>query len=180
MSRIGKKAIVIPPKVEVKLQGQKVTVKGPKGTLNWEIPEGIAGSVADGKVSFTIPSGKSGLSAKHGLARAMTNNMVVGVSEGFTRELELQGVGYRAKVEGKKLILTVGYSHPVEMIIPEGLAAEVGKKQDNIIITGIDKQRVGEWAAVIRRVRPPEPYKGKGIRYKDEFIKIKAGKKVSA
>ena len=180
MSRIGKKAITIPPKVEVKLTGQKVTVKGPKGTLNWEIPNGIAGKVADGKITFTIVNESTKFSALHGLTRAMTNNMVVGVSEGFTKELELQGVGYRAKIEGKKLILTVGYSHAVEMVIPEGLAAEVGKKLDNVIITGIDKQRVGEWAAVIRRVRPPEPYKGKGIRYKGEVIKIKAGKKVSA
>ena len=180
MSRIGKKAITLPPKVEVKLQGQKVTVKGAKGTLNWDIPQGIAGAVADGKVTFTITGGKTGFSALHGLARAMVNNMVVGVSEGFTKELELVGVGYRAKIEGKKLVLTVGYSHPVEMVIPEGLAAEVGKKMDNVIITGIDKQKVGEWAAVIRRVRPPEPYKGKGIKYKEEHIKIKAGKKVSA
>ena len=180
MSRIGKKAIALPPKVEVKLQGQKVSVKGAKGTLNWEIPNGIAGAVADGKVTFTIVGGKTGFGALHGLARAMVNNMVVGVSEGFTKELELVGVGYRAKVEGKKLVLTVGYSHPVEMVIPDGLAAEVGKKMDNIVITGIDKQKVGEWAAVIRRIRPPEPYKGKGIKYKGEFIKIKAGKKVSA
>jgi large subunit ribosomal protein L6 len=182
MSRIGKKAIQIPPKVEVKLTGQKVSVKGPKGTLNWEIPSAIAATVGDGKVTFTIPGkDKSGkISALHGLARAMTNNMIVGVSEGFTKELELVGVGYRAKIEGKKLVLTVGFSHPVEMLIPEGLAAEVGKKQDNVVITGIDKQKVGEWAAVLRRIRPPEPYKGKGIRYKGELIKIKAGKKVSA
>ena len=180
MSRIGKKAIVIPAKVEVKLQGQKVSVKGAKGNLNWELPQGIAGSVADGKVTFSIVGGKTGYSALHGLARAMVNNMVIGVSEGFTKELELVGVGYRAKIEGKKLVLTVGYSHPVELVIPEGLAAEVGKKQDNVIITGIDKQKVGEWAAVLRRVRPPEPYKGKGIKYKTETIKIKAGKKVSA
>ena len=180
MSRIGKKFIQIPAKVEVKLQGQKITVKGPKGTLNWDLPAGIQGTVAEGKINFTIVGGKTGFSALHGLARAMTNNMVIGVSEGFKKELELQGVGYRAKIEGKKLVLTVGYSHPVEMLIPEGLAAEVGKKQDDITITGIDKQRVGEWAAVIRRVRPPEPYKGKGIRYKGEIIKIKAGKKVSA
>ena len=180
MSRIGKKAIVIPAKVEVKLQGQKVSVKGAKGNLNWEIPQGIAGAVADGKVTFSIVGGKTGNSALHGHAPAMVNNMVIGVSEGFTKELELVGVGYRAKIEGKKLVLTVGYSHPVELAIPEGLAAEVGKKQDNVIITGIDKQKVGEWAAVLRRVRPPEPYKGKGIKYKNEIIKIKAGKKVSA
>jgi len=179
MSRIGKKLIALPPKVEVALKGASVTVKGPKGTMNWEIPAGISANVADGNVTFKDETPR-GASALHRLARAMVNNMVVGVSTGFTKELELQGVGYRAKVEGKKLVLSVGFSHPVEMAVPEGLALEVGKKQDNIVITGIDKQRVGEFAAVVRRIRPPEPYKGKGIRYKGEFIKIKAGKKVSA
>jgi large subunit ribosomal protein L6 len=179
MSRIGKKVITLPPKVEVTLKGASVTVKGPKGTMNWEIPAGISASVANGTVTFKDETPK-GAKALHGLSRAMVNNMVVGVSQGFTRELELQGVGYRAKVEGKKLVLSVGFSHPVEMVIPEGLTLEVGKKLDNIIINGIDKQRVGEYAAVVRRIRPPEPYKGKGIRYKGEVIKIKAGKKVSA
>jgi large subunit ribosomal protein L6 len=179
MSRIGKKLIALPPKVEVALKGAAITVKGPKGTLNWEIPAGISAKVADGNVTFTDDSAK-GAKALHGLARAMVNNMVVGVSQGFTKELELQGVGYRAKIEGKKLVLTVGFSHPVEMAIPEGLTLEVGKKQDNIVVNGINKQQVGEYCAVVRRIRPPEPYKGKGIRYKGEVIKIKAGKKVSA
>ena len=180
MSRIGKKPITIPPKVDVKLSGANITVKGPKGTMSWSIPPQITAAIQDGKLTFTDthPAGKN--SALHGLARAMTNNMVVGVSDGFTRELELVGVGYRAKVEGRKLILNVGYSHPVEMAIPEGLACEVGKKADNVIITGYDKQVIGEFAAVVRRIRPPEPYKGKGIKFKGEVIKQKAGKKVSA
>jgi large subunit ribosomal protein L6 len=180
MSRIGKMPIVIPAKVKVDLAGQAVKVTGPKGTLAWCIPDGIQTKVADGKITFTPDSDQSRVRALHGLARAMVNNMVVGVSQGFSRELELQGVGYRAKVDGRKLVLNVGYSHPVEMVIPEGLSLEVSKKQDIISITGSDKQVLGEFAAVIRRVRPPEPYKGKGIRYRGEIVKTKAGKKVSA
>jgi len=180
MSRIGKMPIVIPAKVQVSITGQAVKVTGPRGNLAWSVPEGIRASVADGKVTFTPESSQRRLGALHGLSRAMVNNMVIGVSQGFTKDLELQGVGYRAKVDGKKLVLNVGFSHPVEMVIPEGLSLEVSKKQDNISITGSDKQVLGEFAAVVRRVRPPEPYKGKGIRYRGEIVKTKAGKKVSA
>lgn len=180
MSRIGKAPIAIPDKVEVKLSGGTCTVKGPKGTLSWTAPEDIEVKV-EGKVLKCIrPEGKNDLGAKHGLARAMINNMIVGVTEGFKKDLTLVGVGYRAKVEGKNLVLNVGYSNPKEIAIPEGLKVEVSKKQDELSITGIDKQLLGEWCAVVRRIRPPEPYKGKGIRYTNEVVKTKQGKRVGA
>jgi len=179
MSRIGKAAVKIPAKVEVKIDRRKVTVKGPKGTLSWEHPDAIGVEVKDGTVVCTRTSDED--AALHGTTRALINNMVTGVSAGFRREMLIVGTGYRAKVEGGKLVLNVGYSHPVELDIPKGLeVGDVSKKGDEFAISGADKQLVGSFAALVRRVRPPEPYKGKGIRYKTEHVRTKQGKKVGA
>lgn len=175
MSRIGKKEIVIPGSVNVDLKGNTLEVKGPKGSLTQTISDYIDTNIQDNRILLTIKGEKTKTSSKlYGLSRTLVANMVHGVSETFNKKLELQGVGYRANVNGKKLILNVGYSHPVEIIPPEGISFEV---QSNLItVTGIDKSVVGESAAKIRSIRPPEPYKGKGIRYLGEKIKRKAGK----
>jgi len=175
MSRIGKWPIPIPEGVQVDLRGDEVHVKGPKGALQQRLPRRIRMEVADGRVQMTRPNDKKATRALHGLARALVANMVRGVAEGFSRELSVVGVGYRAEVAGRTLKLTVGYSHPVEMQIPEGLEASV-ERNTELRIQGIDKQAVGQFAADVRRVRPPEPYKGKGIRYSDEPIRRKVGK----
>ena len=175
MSRIGRLPIDIPAGVEVKIEeGNKVTVKGPKGTLERVLPVEMSIKVEDGHVVVTRPNDLKKMKSLHGLTRTLINNMIVGVTNGYEKVLEVNGVGYRASKAGKKLTLNLGYSHPVEMEDPEGLESEV---QDNkIIIKGIDKEKVGQYAAEIRDKRRPEPYKGKGIKYADEVIRRKVGK----
>ena len=174
MSRIGKRPVALPDGVKVETEGSQVQVTGPKGTLAEEIPSVIGIELEDGEIRFARSDEKKETRAAHGLARALVSNMVTGVTDGFTRELEIQGVGYRAEAGGKTLKLTLGFSHPVEMPVPEGLAVKV--EENRIRVEGIDKQQVGQFAAEIRRLRPPEPYKGKGIRYVNEHVRRKVGK----
>ena len=176
MSRIGLKPIVIPAGVEVTIgEGNVVTVKGPKGTLTNTFSQDMAIKKEENTVVVERPTDNKKHKSLHGLTRTLVNNMVIGVTEGFTKELEINGVGYRAQKQGKKLILSLGYSHPVEMEDPEGLES-VLDGQNKITIKGIDKQKVGQYAAEIREKRKPEPYKGKGIKYADEVIRRKVGK----
>lgn len=177
MSRIGKKPIAIPEKVDVKVDGAKVAVKGPKGSLEKSfIPRGIS-VTREGTTLKVVPATQErNERALQGLTRTLINNMIVGVTKGFTRELEINGVGYRAEVAGKVLTLTLGYSHPVVFPLPEGISAAVDAKQTKITLTGIDKELLGQTAANLRAKKPPEPYKGKGIKYAEERIRIKEGK----
>ena len=175
MSRIGNKVVVLPAGVEIKQDGNNITVKGPKGELTREFSSDIKMNIEGNEVTFTRPNDSKEMKTIHGTTRALLNNMVVGVSEGFQKALELIGVGYRAQVQGNKLTLNVGYSHPVEMTAPEGVTFEV-PANTQVIVKGINKEVVGELAANIRGVRPPEPYKGKGIRYVGEFVRRKEGK----
>lgn len=176
MSRIGQLPVVIPAGVDVKIKGTHVQVKGPKGELHHTFPSDMAISIEDGEVSVKRPSDERTHRALHGMTRSLINNMVIGVSQGFSKELEVNGVGYRAELDGKDLVLIVGYSHPVKIEPPEGIEFEVDTRTRQIIVKGYDKQVVGHVAANIRKVRPPEPYKGKGIKYLDERIRRKAGK----
>ncbi len=174
MSRIGRRPVSIPSGVTVDCREGRISVKGPKGTLAEPVPASIRVEVADGEVRFTRPDNETKTRALHGLARAAVSNMITGVTRGFVRELEIQGVGFRAEVRGKKLVLALGYSHPVEMAIPDGLAVSV---QDNRVkVEGSDRCRVGQFASDVRAVRPPEPYKGKGVRYVGEHVRRKVGK----
>lgn len=175
MSRIGRKAITIPGGVEVKQEGQVVTVKGPKGTLTREFRPEIGIQVEEKTISVTRPNDEPFYRSLHGLTRTLLANMVEGVSNGFSKNLDLVGVGYRAALSGKKLVLTVGKSHPVEMEPYEGIEIEV-PAPNKVIIKGIDKEQVGNFAADVRKQREPEPYKGKGIRYEKEVIRRKEGK----
>ena len=175
MSRIGNKPVVIPAGVTIDLKDNTVTVKGPKGELSYTFNQNITLVQNEGEVVFTRPDDSKENKTIHGTTRAVFNNMVVGVTEGFQRELELIGVGYRAQLQGKKLVLNVGYSHPVEFTPEEGVEIEV-PSNTKVIVKGYDKQKVGELAANIRGVRPPEPYKGKGIRYVGEYVRRKEGK----
>lgn len=175
MSRIGNKVVVIPEGVTVTQEGNNVTVKGPKGELTRTFSADIKMNIEGNEVTFTRPNDSKEMKTIHGTTRANFNNMVVGVSEGFQKALELIGVGYRAQLQGKKLVLNVGYSHPVEIEAPAGIEIEV-PSNTSVIIKGSDKEVVGELAANIRGVRPPEPYKGKGIRYVGEFVRRKEGK----
>ena len=176
MSRIGRLPIAIPTGVEVKIEeGNKVTVKGPKGTLEKCLPVEMTIKQEDNQVVVTRPNDLKKMKSLHGLTRSLIANMITGVSEGYEKKLEINGVGYRAQKQGKKLILSLGYSHPVEMEDPEGLES-VLDGQNKITIKGIDKQKVGQYAAEIREKRKPEPYKGKGIKYADEVIRRKVGK----
>jgi len=175
MSRIGKLPIPIATNVQVDIAGSTVTVKGPKGELVREFPAGISFQQADGKVLVVRPDDEKRSRALHGLSRSLLNNMVIGVADGFTRTLELQGVGYRATQAGQKVNLAVGYSHPVEVEPPPGIQLEV-EGTSRVHVRGIDKELVGQVAANIRKVRKPEPYKGKGIRYLGERVRRKAGK----
>ncbi len=175
MSRIGNAPISLPKGVDVSTSGSEVEVKGPKGTLTQTIDPTIAVSVDDGVVTVSRENEERTTRALHGLSRALINNMVIGVSEGYSKELTAVGVGYRAALKGSELELQVGFSHPVSITAPDGIAFEV-PEPTKIIVSGIDKQLVGQVAADIRAVRPPEPYKGKGIRYSDEYVRRKAGK----
>jgi large subunit ribosomal protein L6 len=175
MSRIGKAPIDLPSGVEVSIDGDAVVVKGPKGSLTQVLDPRISASVEDGVVSVTRENDERESRALHGLTRALIANMVVGVSAGYSKELQAVGVGYRGALKGSTLELQVGFSHPVQIEAPEGITFEV-PEPTKFIVSGIDKQLVGQVAANIRSVRPPEPYKGKGIRYVDEYVRRKAGK----
>jgi len=177
MSRIGKLPVPIPQGVTVNINKNNVVVKGPKGELSRDFPPELDLKEEDGQVIVTRNSDHRLHRSKHGLTRALLNNMVVGVSNGFVRKLQIEGVGYRAALEGKSLVLNVGYSHPVVIEPPEGISFEVTDRNGReLVVNGADKEVVGEIAARIRRVRPPEPYKGKGIRYEGEYVRRKAGK----
>jgi len=175
MSRIGKLPIPIPPGVTVSVSGGTVRVKGPKGSLAQDLVKRVSVDVQDGQVVCTRTNEDRQSRANHGLMRALVNNMVVGVTQGFQKDLQVKGVGYRADVRGSDLVLQLGYSHPIEYRIPEGIEITTDKT-NKITISGIDKQQVGQVAAVIRSFRPPDRYKGKGVRYIDEVVRLKAGK----
>ena len=175
MSRIGNKPITVPENVEVKLDGNKITVKGPKGTLEKELHPNMKITLENNVITVTRPNDEPQNRSLHGLTRTLINNMIVGVVDEYTRALEINGVGYRAAKQGNKLVLTLGYSHPVEMVEPEGIKYEV-PTPNQIIVRGMDKELVGEMAAVIRTKRPPEVYRGKGIKYVEEHIRRKEGK----
>ena len=175
MSRIGRLPVAIPAGVTVEVaEGNKVTVKGSKGTLVRVLPAEMDIKVEDGHVVVSRPNDLKKMKSLHGLTRTLIHNMVVGVSEGYEKKLEVNGVGYKAAKQGKKLVLSLGYSHPVEMEDPEGLESTVDGNK--IVVKGIDKEKVGQYAAEIRDKRRPEPYKGKGIKYADEVIRRKVGK----
>ena len=175
MSRIGRMPVAIPAGVTVDIaEGNKVTVKGAKGTLVRELPVEMEIKIEDGHVVVTRPNDLKKMKSLHGLTRTLIHNMVVGVSEGYEKVLEVNGVGYRAQKQGKKLVLSLGYSHPVEMEDPEGLETTVDGNK--IVVKGISKEKVGQYAAEIRDKRRPEPYNGKGIKYADEVIRRKVGK----
>lgn len=176
MSRIGKLPIVVPQGVDVKVEGSYVHVKGPNGELEWTFSPDIAIKLDDGKVIVERPSDQPRHRALHGTTRALINNMIVGVSGGFERILEIVGVGYRAEKTGEGLIINVGYSHPVKVEAPQGISFDVDMKTRRITVKGRDKQQVGQIAANIRKIRPPEPYKGTGIKYLEEVVRRKAGK----
>lgn len=176
MSRIGKMPVNMPKGVTVTLADETVSVKGPKGTLSQVVHPDMQIDIEDGVLHVKRPSDSSTHKALHGLTRSLINNMVEGVSDGFTKVLLVEGVGYRAEMKGKTLILNVGYSHPVEFEPPDDMEFAVEERGKLIRVSGIDKQLVGEIAARIRKTRPPEPYKGKGIRYQNEHIRRKAGK----
>ena len=176
MSRIGRAPIAIPAGVEIKVEDNNVvTVKGPKGTLTQQFNPGMAIAMENGELKVTRPNDAKENRALHGLTRTLINNMVVGVTEGFKKELDVNGVGYRVAKEGKNLVMNLGYSHPVTVAEVEGITIEV-PSPNKIVIVGCDKQQVGQFAAEVREKRPPEPYKGKGIKYVDEVIRRKVGK----
>ena len=181
MSRIGNRVLTIPAGVEVSVEGNKVTTKGPKGTLEFTFKNDMVDvKVEDGGVKVTRKSETKACKQLHGTTNSVINNMITGVNEGFKKELEINGVGYRFQVQGNKLIITAGYSHNIEMVAPEGIKMEMpDKSQTELIISGYDKQLVSEFAANVRKVRKPEPYKGKGIKYKEEHIRRKEGKKAA-
>ena len=176
MSRIGRHPVAVPAGVEVKIaENNVVTVKGPKGTLEKALPTEMSIKLEDGQVVVTRPNDLKKMKSLHGLTRTLIQNMVIGVSQGYEKALEVNGVGYRAQKQGKKLVLSLGYSHPVEMEDPDGIET-VLEGQNVIIVKGISKEKVGQYAAEIRDKRRPEPYKGKGIKYADEVIRRKVGK----
>jgi len=176
MSRIANQPVALPKGVEVKQAAGEIVVKGPKGELSMAVNSEISINVEEGQLTFAAKSGSRFAHAMSGTTRSLVNNMVTGVSDGFERKLELVGVGYRAKAQGKKLNLTLGFSHPVDHAVPEGITIET-PSQTEILVKGIDKQKVGQVAADIRSYRPPEPYKGKGVRYSDEHVVRKEAKK---
>src|SRR6185369_13157845 len=175
MSRIGRKAILLPKGVTVKVDGSVIAVQGPKGKLDTTIPSGIRMELKDGEL-LAIRENDS-QAAVHGLARALVNNAVEGVTKGWTRELDIVGIGYRAEMKGKNMVVfTLGYSHPIEYPLPSGIEVGVDPKQTHLTVTGIDRQKVGQVAAEMRSLRPPDPYKNKGVRYVGERLKKKVGK----
>jgi large subunit ribosomal protein L6 len=176
MSRVGKKPVAIPAGVTAKVEGQSIAVKGAKGELAFVVPEDVSVTFADNQIKVDPRSETKRARAMWGMSRAMVNNLVIGVSKGFEKKLEITGVGYKAAVSGKNLQLSLGYSHDVQFPIPDGIAI-VTPKPTEVAITGIDKRQVGQVAAEIRALRPPEPYKGKGVKYAGEFIFRKEGKK---
>ena len=176
MSRIRNRIITIPQGVTVKVEGTTVTVSGPKGTLSTEINQNITVTIKDNELTLTRSNDE--FKNFHGTANANITNMITGVTEGFTKGLESIGVGYRFNLKGNTLVVTAGYSHPVEVVIPDGIKAECPSNTE-LVLTSADKQLLGEFAANVRKIRQPEPYKGKGIRYKDEVVRRKEGKKAS-
>jgi len=176
VSRVGRLPVEVPTGVDVTISGSHVKIKGPKGELEFTFSKDIELSLKDGEISVKRPSDAREMRSLHGTTRSLIQNMVIGVTDGYQKELQLVGVGYRANMQGKNLVLNVGYSHSVEVEPPPGITFEVGERSQQVFISGIDKQKVGQVTADIRKVRPPEPYKGKGIRYKDEYIRRKAGK----
>ncbi len=183
MSRVGKKPITLPAGVNVTINQKELEVKGPKGTLKTPIPEGVEFKMKDG--TLTAERANDDLSALHGLARALANNAIVGVTEGFTKQMDVVGVGYKAEVQGKKIVFALGYSHPVEYALPDGIEAKaervpaktsINQYQLTLTLNGIDKQKLGQVAAELNRLRKPDAYKGKGVRYADKFYKLKPGK----
>ena len=176
MSRIGNRVLTIPSNVTIDVNGNVVTVKGPKGELSTEVNKNITVTVKDNELTVTRKN--DNFKNFHGTANALINNMIIGVTEGYEKKLESVGVGYRFQMKGKDLVVTAGYSHPVEVKVPEGLTVEAPSNTE-LLIKGIDKCQVGEFAANVRKIRKPEPYKGKGIKYTDEHIRRKEGKKAS-
>ena len=176
MSRIGNKPIVIPNGASVELVENTIVVKGPKGQLSFEVPSCVTVEIKENNVTFTRESDVKEHRSLHGTTRAIINNMVIGVTQGFEKILEIEGTGYRAQLQGKKLVVNAGYSHPVELVIPEGLTVTV-PNQTEIHVAGCDKELVGQFAEDVRIIRKPEPYKGKGIHYRGEYIRRKEGKK---
>lgn len=179
MSRIGKKPIVVPAGVKIQVDGGTVRVEGPKGRLAQEVPEGVTLRVDDGHITVERSSDERRVRALHGLTRALVANMVTGVKDGFERRLEIVGIGYRAQLQGKSLQLALGYSHPVLFALPDGVTAEVDR-QTAITLRAADKALLGQTAARLRALRKPDPYKGKGVKYADEVIRRKVGKKAGA
>ena len=179
MSRIGKAPILLPDKAKVAVNGGTVTIEGPKGKLEQPLQQGIEVLVEDGVVRLHCSGSRGPERALHGLARALLANAVVGVTEGFRRELEIVGVGYRGEVRGREIHLALGYSHPVVYAIPDGIDVSIDDRANRIAVSGIDKQQVGQVAADLRSLRKPDAYKGKGIRYRDEVIRLKVGKATS-
>lgn len=178
MSRVGNKIIPIPKGVELKVSGRTVSAKGPKGELSWSLLAGIEVDIDESQASVRQTSNEKNAGALHGLSRALINNLVEGVFQGFSKALEIHGTGYRAQVQGDKLVLNLGFSIPIEYQVPEGIQTVVDGNK--ITVSGIDKAMVGQVAAEIRKFRPPEPYKGKGVRYVGEHVRRKAGKSAGA
>jgi len=176
MSRIGKQPIPLPQKVEVDIRGSHVTVKGPRGQLERSFDPAMTIKLENGVLTVERPTDQRQHRATHGLTRALLANMVSGVSDGYSKVLEIEGTGYRAEMQGEKLVLFLGYSHPIEFPAPQGISFEVPRGGRTVTVLGIDKELVGEIAARIRRQRPPEPYQGKGVRYRGERVRRKAGK----
>jgi large subunit ribosomal protein L6 len=175
MSRVGKKPILLPEKTNIDYKGKVVTVKGAKGTLTREVHPAIDLTIEDKNIVVTMAQDDRNTRALQGMTRSLVNNMVIGVSQGFERVLNINGIGYRAEMKGKSIVFNLGYSHPINFELPEGISATVDKNND-VKLSGIDKELLGRTAASIRQLRPPEPYKGKGIKYAEEYIQRKAGK----
>jgi len=176
MSRIGKQPITVPNGVDISIADELVTVKGPKGQLQVKLLPGVSAAVEDGSINITRANDERETRSFHGLQRALLANATTGVSEGWSKELEIVGIGYRAESQGKNVIFNLGYSHPIDFAVPDGIEIDVDAKANKVTVKGIDRQQVGQIAAEIRGLRPPEPYKGKGVRYSDERVRTKAGK----